>query len=99
MWDLYQAYVSEMRSSRQFDPIHELAERDELPAPPGLDPATGNAPAISTVDLGSFILAYVESAKRTDLSRVTLEVTIQRFVTGEAKWNLVRTSGDWEQES
>ena len=73
MWNLYQGYDEEMEQTQPFDLHHELAARNALPAPATFDPQLGGGPPnITNTDLGSFTMAYIESATRADVARMEL---------------------------
>lgn len=100
MWNLYVAYQEDMNLMTPFDPVHELAERDALPDPPQFDPQLGGGPPnVTTTDLGDFTVAYIESEARTDVTKVTLQATATRDMTGQTNVNLIRTAGGWEGET
>jgi serine dehydrogenase proteinase len=98
MWALYSAYREDMLMGQPFDVLHELASRNELPDPPALTNPQGVPPAITTVELGEYRLAFVESIGRTDISSVDLRVTAQTDVLGKVQTSMLSTRGGWQAE-
>ena len=99
MWNLYQGYDEELEQTKPFDLGHELATRNALPAPGVFDPTIQAAPPnVTNTDLGSFTMAYIESANRADVAKMELQVTAQRDMTGKLQYDLISTAGAWEEE-
>jgi Serine dehydrogenase proteinase len=99
MWDLYDAYSETMEMETPFDVFHLLADQGALPATPPFQPQLGNPSGTSEVDLGSFPLAYIESAGRADVNTATLQASAVRDVLGGLQYKLTRTAGGWEEEA
>lgn len=103
MWDLYEAYVAEMRLTDQFDLLQEAVASSgsmpPLPTPPGKVGHTEPepAPSITPVKLDSFASVIVESATRADARILELDVTLTRRWTGKLSGTFVPVSDSWKK--
>lgn len=79
MWELYEAFESDLRNQESFDPMGEIYRQVPDPAP--FDPATQPQQAPPIVPIGSFTritdkLAIVESARRSSVFERSLRFVV-----------------------
>jgi hypothetical protein len=103
MWDLYRAYVTEMRLNEPWLPAQEAYAVNPLaaPNPPTMIMTAAGpqhvftAPATATVNLASVKAVMVESTQRTDVHQVEFEVTLKREWNGELGANVFPRTAVW----
>jgi hypothetical protein len=107
MWDLYEAYATEMRLEERFSPIQEAYAIDPLDLPqhgtaaPGgnVVPIKGMPNEVKHVVLPPVNAAFIESSARTDRLSIEFEITLMRDLTGAVNANVFQRSTAWELET
>lgn len=95
MWDLFAEYDATMSLNEEFQPIDEAVAIAGLPDLPPFD----QPPTIRQQNLGPVPLVFVESARRTDVLEMELQVTMRRDALGSLEGSVVRTARGWRTET
>jgi hypothetical protein len=94
MWELYSAYSEDMSLTEPWDAVALMEANAPLKSP-----AINADPILAVADLGPYPVVYVESAERTDVTKVAYRTTVARQWTGDTNVNILRTRSSWEEET
>lgn len=105
MWELYGAYVDDMRLTEPFQPAQEAYAIQAIAAPgppqmiqtPQGIQVIPTSPTTANVVLPTVMSAVIESTDRTDVHQVEFEVTLKREWTGELGANVFPRSSGWTE--
>lgn len=90
MWDLYSAYVGEMKLEIPFDIAMEFQAKMSASIQP-------NTPTITPVDTAKVV--YIESVDRTDVFSIDYQINGMMTLTGETTNNLLFKRREWVAEN
>lgn len=99
MWNLYEAYATEMALEADFQPVLSALGQGPLPPPPAIQVQKGQfaapPPTVAVRKLAPVNGVCIESAARCDIRTAHFEVTLVREWNGKLTHNVEVVADEW----